>query len=313
MIGMHFTEDNQAVPIKVDWIRLWDNGVTWKHIHTADGVYDWSRLDYMVDNLYLGKEFVYCFSATPQWLARDPNTTNAAAWLGAGSNSLPAVADFPKWTAFVTALATRYLGKINTYQIWNEPQSTLFLYPWDATTRADLASMTTLAYNAIKAVDPTATVLAGPVLPRESSGGMTRGVKYWEAMQAEGWPADAISCHIFPEVGTGPTQWNTYLQDVENAMATYSAPTATTWITETTYNLLGDIIDGSTAYTYVNDTLTYADTRPLFWYAWNRTSDLGGLNINYGTQAYYAMSTFGQDPPPASGGKLYYGTTQISV
>lgn len=313
MIGMHFTNDNSDVPIKVDWIRLWDNGVTWKHIHTADGVYDWTRLDYLVNSLYAGKNLVYVFSATPQWLARDPNTTNAAAWLGAGSNSLPLASNFSKWTAFVTALATRYNGKIKTYQIWNEPQVVSFLYPWDAATRADLAEMTTLAYNAIKAVDATATVLAGPVLPRASSGGMTRGGRYWEALQAEGWPVDAISCHIFPEVDTGPSQWLTYLNDVENARATYSAPTATTWITETNYNLLGSVIDGQTAYDYVTTTLGYAGSRKLFWYAWDRTSDLGGLNINYGTSAYYAMSSYGQPAPPAAGGSVYLGTTKISV
>lgn len=321
---MHFTEDNFSVPSQIDWIRLWDSQVYWRQIHLGVDVYDWTRLDYLINDLYEGKNIVFVIGGCPQWIARNPDQTNAAPWIGVGSNSLPSSAGgidgygtpytngYDEWNKFIFQLATRYAGKIKAYEIWNEPQLVEFLYPWNSTMREALARMTQRAYNTIKSIDSQALVLAASVLPRTSSGGMTRGGLWWSALQAKSWPVDRVTCHIYPEVGTGPEKWDEYLNDVIDAMPTYGAPPKL-WITETNYNLLGSIIDGTTAYNYVTDTYDYANGRYIFWYAWDRTDDLGGLNINYGTNALQAMIDQEGIVPTTINGKLYLGSSQFYI
>jgi hypothetical protein len=78
-----------------------------------------------------------------------------------------------EFNKFVWNLATRYRGRIQAYEVWNEPQNVQFFSPYTSTELNTLATMTTRAYNTIKACDAAALVLAASVLPRASSGGTT--------------------------------------------------------------------------------------------------------------------------------------------
>lgn len=179
------------------------------------------------------------------------------------SNSIPRnLDDFNK---FVWNLATRYAGKIHSYEIWNEPQNAQFLFPWNDESLSTLARMTTRAYNTIKAVDPHALILAASVLPRPSSGGMQRGLKWMHALGREQYPFHAWTCHIYPEIGQGVDRWNEMLIDVKSAIQSVNAPTRHLWITETTFGLLGDVIPDPEARVYVNGTYHAAGRHFLFW------------------------------------------------
>jgi len=323
MIGMHFNTDSFTVPPQISWIRFWDNQTYWRQIHLGVDVYDWTRLDYLVDELYSDKNIVFTIGGCPQWIARNPDQENAAEWIGVGSNSLPSSSGgtddygtaysngYDEWNKFIWQLATRYKGKIKAYEIWNEPQLVEFLYPWDSTMREALARMTQRAYNTIKSIDEDALVLAASVLPRTSSGGMTRGGLWWSALQDKGWPVDRVTCHIYPENGTGPEKWNEYLGDVLDAMTTYGAPSKL-WITETNYNIpFGDIIDDVDGYDYVSQTLDYAGGRYVFWYTWDYSSYLGGLDISSGSGALQAMIDYEGSPPASNSGTAYLGDSKI--
>jgi hypothetical protein len=300
-IAMHFNNDIVPAPT-TSWVRFWDNNTYWNRIHEGVDRYNWTRMDYLVNTLYAGRNIVYTISGTPLWLARNTNEPHFAPWVGQGSNSLPKRGTggtdpygisysngFDEWNKFVFALTTRYQGKIKAYQIWNEPQLVDFMSPWDATNRADLAQMTRRAYNTIKSIDSNALVIAAPILPRPSSGGVTRGGRYWDALADLGWPVDRVSCHIYPEVDTGPTRWNELWTIFKNARVSYGAPSSP-WITETTYNLLGSVLSEQNGYDYVNQTYTYAGGAFVFWYGWDRAGSIGGLNINYNTGAWAAMN-----------------------
>lgn len=285
---MHFN-DPLLNPPKTDWVRLWDCGVTWKDIHIGPNQYDLSRLDYLV-NLYSDRNILYTIAATPQWLAKNPNNPHYAQWLGLGSNSIPF--DLGHWEKFISIIVKRYNGKIQAYEIWNEPQLADFLYPYTLKNVNALAEMTKRAYNIIKSENKNTLVLSAPVLPRRSSGGMKRAGKYLHAIKRKGWPVDRITCHIYPEVGHGPEKFAYYLADTVSYIKRMGGPSRV-WITEANYNLLGPIIDDKQAWNYVRDTYKYAGKYPLFWYSWNKTDALGGLNINEKTTSWAAINEYG--------------------
>ena len=284
MLGMHFNDPAQGVR-DTDWVRLWDCGVTWKDIHLGPDQYDWSRLDYLVD-LYSDRNIVYVVAATPKWLAIDPCAPHFAPWLGEGTNSLPHSID--EFNKFIWNITTRYKGRIQAYEIWNEPQLADFMYPYNKKNRKRLAKMTKRAYDTIKSIDPSILVLSASVLPRKSSGGMRRANRFLRELKRKGWPVDRITCHIYPEVDSGPISWVILLNEVRKSARRMGGPRLV-WVTETNYNLLGPVIDGEQAEIFVRNTYSMAGNSPIFWYGWNKMDVLGGLNISDGSAAWQEM------------------------
>jgi hypothetical protein len=173
--------------------RIWDMGAAWNQIHLGIDVYDWGMLDEIVAQMgSFGMHITYTIGACPQWLAKYPDNPGYAPWLGPGSNSMPS--DMDEANKFFWNLATRYGGRIHAYEVWNEPQLKDFLYPYNDEELTDLATMSSRALSTIKSVDGAARVLAASVLPRASSGGMSKASKYLSAMQAAGWPCEGLRC-----------------------------------------------------------------------------------------------------------------------
>ena len=290
---MHFTSPKDNDPIgDVTHIRLWDVGCTWKDIHTAPDSYNWARLDMLMDK-YKGKHITYVIAATPQWAAKDPNAPHAAPWLGAGSNSLPGNLD-QSWKPFVANLSQRYKGRINAYEIWNEPQLPDFMYPWDSKNRNLLAQMTKDAIRIIKGNDPAALCGSASVLPRDSSGGMKKARKYLQALKdkdKKNWCGiNFVACHIYPEPNKGAKRFKAMLQDVRDEMDDMNCPTKKIWITETTYGLLADPIQSADkCQQLVKDTYTYAGGKFVYWYAFARPDLNAGFVIDHGTPTWEAI------------------------
>lgn len=284
--GMHVTNPETGwCSAPVGHYRLWDCSVTWRHINTAPDVYDWSRLDMIVDSLLAqgATDLVYVVGATPQWNAKDPNLDHYAPWLGPGSNSQPV--DNVHLQSFVLKLAERYKGRIKAYQIWNEPQLRDF---WGYNTWTALAEMTRIARNAIRTVDPQAKIVAAPVLPRPSSGGMNRGGKYLSALKAKKWPVDVYAAHFYPEIGMTPGRWRTFAQDWEAKLAELGAPSKPRWVTETNFNIFGGQLPDATVANYMTRVEKIADDegiRRVFWYCWNHSDpNLFGIRFVTGSQ-----------------------------
>lgn len=292
MSGMGFNNLDNWPTSGVNNVRIWDIGASWREIHLGVDNYDWSRLDAIVDQIQsIGAGATYVIGATPQWLAKYPDQEYYAAWLGPGSNSMPY--DIDEFNKFCWNLATRYAGRIQAYEVWNEPQLADFLYPYDDTELDTLANMTNRAYNTMKSCDGGAQIMAASILPRESSGGMSRASKYLTNMQNHGWNVDGFTCHIYPNIDEGADSWNAMLVDTINTIASFGPPTTQLWVTETNYNLLGSVIPEESAADLVEATFQYAAAAGLtnvYWYGWDTTANLGGLNINHDTTAWAQIS-----------------------
>lgn len=124
---------------------------------TTKGVRDFAALDTWVNtNFAAGRKIIMDMSGTPNW---------AVAAAAVGESPYPATKgnmvpdNDADYTDFLTAVATRYAGKIYAYDSWNEPNLPRY-YKGAAATAARLATIQRKVYQAIKAADPAALVLA---------------------------------------------------------------------------------------------------------------------------------------------------------
>ena len=264
--------DDVAPPVRL--LRLWDCGVAWKDVNPAKGVFVWDRLDAMVAR----GRCLLVLGATPQWAARDPQAA-AAPWLGPGSSSPPRL--LTDWDAYVRAVARRYGDRID-YQIWNEPQSSAFWNPISQIAR--LGVMTARAQTIIRRYAPHAKVVAAPVLPRPSSGGLRRGARVLKSLRDAGWPVDVYSFHAYPEEGQGPDRYRWMVDETTTALKALGAPAKPVWCTEVNYNLLHGPIAPSLITPYMQSTDRISTNRKVprvYWYCYPGHSDPRVLGIPF--------------------------------
>lgn len=287
---MGFTNLEEAWPVETTHARIWDIGCTWRDIHIAPDTYKWDRLDAVVSKMErMNLNITYCVGATPQWLAKYPNNPHFAPWLGAGSNSMPWSID--EFNKFIWNLSARYRGRIDNYEIWNEPQLADFLYPYDRSELNTLATMAKRAYSTIKANDPNARVLGASILPRKTSGGISKARRYLDAMQTKGYPVDAWTAHIYPEGSVNQGRmWCDYYDQTLNEIRRRKTGTNRLWITETALGLLSDPIAADKCDQYTNQIYSHMNSF-VYWYAWNRP-DLRGATIGFHTPQWQAIKKF---------------------
>lgn len=153
-------------------VRSWPaaNGITigtlgktmgglWPFVERYQGNYNWTPLDNVVTQArsYGIRSIVYTFFGVPPFESSDPRC--------AGLTRQPVCPGPPRrqqdFMRFVTALVTRYKGRISAYEMWNEGNRPMM---WRGGA-AELAQLQQTTYQVIKSIDPQAKVLtASPVL-----------------------------------------------------------------------------------------------------------------------------------------------------
>ncbi len=132
--------------------------VHWRTINTASNTFDWTNADAFVNaQVAAGCDIIFNVGNAPDWTVAGSATGSPA--YGGKSNQPPD--NDSDWTAWITALVTRYAGKIKFYEGWNEPNLTKY---WAGTnaTYARLARLQKLLYQTVKSIDPAAIVLSPP-------------------------------------------------------------------------------------------------------------------------------------------------------
>jgi len=176
---------NRLQAAGIDTVRI---QVPWAWVETADDTYDWTRIDRMVDSAEARNMTVLAtLNHTPEW-AVTPGTP--------ALSGVPA--DPQKYADFAGDVAARYAGRISAYEIWNEPNGRMFWNP--EPNAAQYTALLKAAYPAIKAADPTATVLAGSVGFIEDRPGETiDAVRFIRDMYANGAAGnfDALAFHPY--------------------------------------------------------------------------------------------------------------------
>ena len=123
----------------------------WEDIEGAQkGHFDWSRADRVVDEVNdKGLKLLARVSTDPE---------GGVKWAGPPPQNIDDFADF------LYQMASRYRGRIQAYQIWNEPN---LAREWGGKrpNPAEYAQMLKAAYTAIKRADPNAIVISAGMAP----------------------------------------------------------------------------------------------------------------------------------------------------
>lgn len=150
--GVTINSSTGAMPtFRVGAVRLWDSRTRWANLQPARGVFDWSILDRLVAGARSqGLPVLFTIGGTPEWAApASPRSTYAD-----GSRTGPPD-DLADWDTFIRALAERYKGRIQAYELWVVANDSRFFSGDPAT----LAEMTVRANKIIKAADRGAGVV----------------------------------------------------------------------------------------------------------------------------------------------------------
>ena len=261
------------------WVRF---DMEWSVVQGASReAFDWSTVDPIVRRAQAkGLSVIGLLGYSPGWASIDGCR---------GLHCAPAnPADYATYTR---AAATRYapLG-VHTWELWNEPNVPQFWEP-----SPDPGAYTTLlqaTYPAIKAADPTATVLTGGTAPAKDGDGSYSPASFLSALYDSGAQGnfDALGHHpyAYPFHPTDDVAHNGFLetQKLADEMAAHGDGAKKIWGTETGAPTVGSGVSEDDQATWVREYYdawnVWAFTGPLLWYTLRDTQPDPGREDSYG-------------------------------
>lgn len=150
--GVTINSNTGTMPsFKVGSVRFWDDGTRWADLEPHRGEFTWSGLDRLTRGARrAGIPALYTLGGTPAWAAPE----GAKSLYADGSRTAPPD-DLGDWDTFIRALAHRYRGRLEAYELWDTADDPHFY-----TGRLEtLAEMVRRAARIIKSEDPRATIV----------------------------------------------------------------------------------------------------------------------------------------------------------
>lgn len=190
-----------ALQLGASWVR---DDLSWSRVQPTPGAYNWESFDAVVDAADAhGLSVVPILVFTPAW-ARPAGCNN---WACA-----PAPDAFAK---FARDAANRYAPRgVHTWEIWNEPNKVGFWQPQPSA--AAYGELLRQAAQAIKAVDPSATVVSGGLAPAATQGGNVEQRSFLASLCSAGGltGVDAVGVHPYssPVLPSYSADWNAWQQ-----------------------------------------------------------------------------------------------------
>ena len=140
------------------------------------------------------------------------------------------------FAAYVTAVAERYRGRIDGYEVWNEPSSDQFF----TGTPAQMGQMTEIVDSAVSVADPDAYVLSAGFQTHLPDVYDKFIPAYFEDLRTRGWPIDGVSAHFYPVMEGTPETRVEQIEQVQRDMDRFDAPAdLALWDTEVNFNVNG--------------------------------------------------------------------------
>ncbi|MCP2174965.1 Cellulase (glycosyl hydrolase family 5) [Williamsia maris] len=268
--------------------------VPWATTEPANGQYNWTAIDNMVNAADArGMGILGVVNTTPDW----------ARAAGTGYYTPPTnAADYGD---FMGALASRYAGKMSDFEVWNEPNAFIGYSP--APDPSGYTALLKAAYPAIKAANPSATVIGGVLGSTVTWGNYTLNpVDFVQQMYADGAAGyfDALSFHPYQnttEFSQGANLANSPLNqvtDIHQLMVANGDGTKQIWSSE--YGLPTGIVGDQQQADYISDfldnwsTLSYAG--PAFLYTLQDTNSADTTD----PEATFGVYTDTWTPKPAA-------------
>ncbi len=254
--------------------------IVWSFSEPSRGVYDWSRMDAYV-NLAVthGVKMTYCPVAVPEWAVIDKSTC-VVPFAGAPAECSGMVTNIQDWDDFTRALVTRYKGKIDAYELWNEPDTSAF-----TGTIADMVTLSQHFHDVVRALDRNALVISPSYtvstnLDAYFAAGGTKDV-------------DAVTFHAYPDAHEDPELLTrSWISSVRLVMAKYGLAGKPLWNTEASWG--SGLSDHNLQAAFIARYLILDWSRGVkrtYWYAWDNFAlgtlyNLKGKNPSLPALAY---------------------------
>jgi hypothetical protein len=238
---------SMAVP---QW-RLWDAAVRWPDLEPNKGQWQFERLDlYLALAQKHGTGILLPLALTPPW---------------AGPLITAEPRNLEDWRNYVRTVVSRYKGRIQAYEIWNEPNLQDF---WTGTTDQMLA-LTKEASKIIHGLDPQALVVSPSPT---TSAGISWIAEFLK--KGGGQFVDIIGYHFYVTPGL-PEEMVPVIQRVRQAMSESGSGNKPLWNTEMGWLTPArfdseDVAAGFLARSFILGWA--AGVQRLYWYAWDNRS-----------------------------------------
>jgi hypothetical protein len=239
--------------------------IEWKNYEPSKGQYQWGELDRLVESCQAaGIKLLFSVVKAPKW-ARPGNTDLSVE----GPPANPQ--DFAD---FLAAMAERYKGRVQAYEVWNEQN---LHYEWgnEPLDAGRYVQLLAAAYQAIKAKDPGAIVVSGALTPcGDNPGKAIDDLRYLEQMYQAGLKnyCDAVGVHPSGYNVPPDADWQTW----NDPTAVFQGPSGNhhhSWVFRGT-------MEGSR-----NVMVVYGDSSKRLWpteFGWAATEGMGvGPNPGY--------------------------------
>jgi hypothetical protein len=318
-------QDSEIALFKAAGVKSVRFDVPWYNIEYTQGVYSQtylSRLDNAVNELLAnGIDPLAIITSAPPWVTGAPSgdpspSSEPPLRTIIGPNCNPSLTNCTPYNGvaeydnFLSFIMQRWLGKVNEYEIWNEPdggwswQYTDDNYPnYEIDNATDYTTLLKSAYTTAKAIDPSVTILGGSLSGTDGNNQVflqtmyEQGAKnYFDVLSqhyycdppGDNWCAyngTAASRNII-DPGTLADTWKNNIYPI---MEKYGDGSKPVWVTETGYNTYtaGGGITESEQATYLTQSYEDAASLPnvarLYWY------DADCTDSGTSTQDYYCI------------------------
>jgi hypothetical protein len=263
--GLHIHHLDNPVPtpwpsMPVPAWRLWDAGVNWPDLQPNKEQWQFGRLDrYIAMAQQHGTSILLPLGGSPTWASARPQV---GSHYSPGFTAEPANLD--DWRTFVRTVVTRYKGRIQAYEIWNEPNLKDF---WSGTTD-QMLTLTKEASQIIHSVDPGAIVVSPSATAEWGIPWLAEFLK-----KGGGQYVDVIGFHLYLDPPTkSPEEIVPFIQHVRRTISENNLGNMPLWNTES--GVIGpprfdsdDAAGGFLARVYI---LAWAaGVQRFYWYAWD--------------------------------------------
>jgi hypothetical protein len=239
----------------------------------------WARLEPTTKGTYAQNYLTQLDYAVNGLVARGIKTLmtvdRTPAWANSNLGQFAPPTNDQDYADFLVFLINRYTGKVNDFEIWNEPNLSQF---WLNPNPVRYTALLKIAYTSAKAANPQVNILGGSISNTTSS-----GTTFLTGMYQAGAKAyfDTLSQHIYGDIPnhgnlTPETLFDTLTSNILPIMQNNGDGSKRIWITEHGYNTALTGVSESVQADYLARSYTKVKTissiDSLYYYSWMNAS-----------------------------------------